>query len=131
MITVNHNMQTIITIIITSDWKNFWPNFDTTICRLELYQNIVSKCQKSCRVSSQSNPDCKISHRLFERFMFLGITDAQLRIPLKPLNVIILWWSKGFQGGPPTGPLWSRETSVSRTAMRLIAVVFSLWMDTN
>ena len=41
---------------------------------------------------------------------------------IKPLNTIVFWWSAGFRG-PSIGLPWCRETLVSRTAIRQIAVV--------
>ena len=43
--------------------------------------------------SLQNYPDRKELHRLFERLATLGITGA----PLKPLNTIFLWCSRGFR----------------------------------
>lgn len=39
------------------------------------------------------------SYRLSERLGTLGIMGVQLRGLLKPLNMIVLRWSRGFQGG--------------------------------
>ena len=44
----------------------------------------------------------------------------QLRAPLKPLNTIVLCWSWGFQWGPK----WGGDKQVSRTAVRVMGVVF-------
>ena len=41
-----------------------------------------------------------------------------------PLKNIVLWCTGEFQCGPQLGPPWCREMPVSRTAVRLIAVVF-------
>ena len=48
----------------------------------------------------------------------------QLRAPLKPLNTIMLWCSRGFRGAPQLGPHHCRETPVPRTAARLIGEGF-------
>ena len=42
---------------------------------------------------------------------------------INPLNMIVQWCT-GVSGGPLIGPPWCRETLVSRTAVRRIAVVF-------
>ena len=42
--------------------------------------------------------------------------------PLKPPNTIVLWWLER----PSIAPIWCRETRISQTALRLIAVVFLL-----
>ena len=47
--------------------------------------------------------------------------------PLKPLNTIMLWWSEGFQDGSSIGSPWCLEMPVSRTTVRLIAVVFRIF----
>ena len=50
----------------------------------------------------QKTPDWKSFHRLSERLASLGIMAAQLRIPLKPYNTIVLWCTGGWQ--PNKGP---------------------------
>jgi len=45
---------------------------------------------------------------------------------LKPPNTIVLWWSKGFQGALNQAP-HNEESLVSRTTLRLIAVVFPVF----
>ena len=42
---------------------------------------------------------------------------AQLRAPLEPLNVIVLWCIARDFRGASIGTLWSRETLVSRTEL--------------
>ena len=65
---------------------------------------------------------CKKLLPLSERLVSLGIMGDQLRVPLEPLNTIVLWWSEGLQGSW-IGPPCCRQTLVSRKAIRLIAVV--------
>ena len=62
-------------------------------------------------VSKVAQPDCKNLHWLSERLASLGIMGVQLGDPLNPpdLNTIVQWCTGGL---------------VSRTAMRLITVVF-------
>ena len=36
---------------------------------------------------------------LSERLPSLGLMEAELGAPFKPLNTIVLWWSELFQGG--------------------------------
>ena len=52
-------------------------------------------------------------HLLSERLASVGIIEAQLRAPLKPLNTIALWWTEGFQG-VLQGSIWCREMLVSQ-----------------
>ena len=57
----------------------------------------------------------------------LGIMGAQLRSPLKPLNTIVLWCTGGFSE-PWIGPPWCREKLAFRSAARLVAVLFPVWV---
>ena len=58
-------------------------------------------------------------HWLSERLASLGIIRDQLRDPHKPPNMIVLdSWGGGSIGHP-----WYRETPISCTATRLIAIV--------
>ena len=63
----------------------------------------------------------KNSHQLSERLASLGIIGARLRAPLEHLNIIVLWWSEGFQRALP----WCWKTPVYRTAVRRIGLFFS------
>ena len=38
---------------------------------------------------------------------------VKLRVPLKPLNRIVLWWSGGFQGALNLVPMMPRDASLS------------------
>ena len=78
-------------------------------------RRITSTWYSSCMYQVVSQ-DCNKIHTLSERLAFLGIMEAQLTASLKPINTIVLWWSKGFQGGPQLGP-----TIVSWTAICFIA----------
>ena len=49
-------------------------------------------------------PDWEKLHPDSERLASLGIMVAQLMASLKPLNTIVLWWSKTFQRDPKVGP---------------------------
>ena len=49
---------------------------------------------------------------------------AQLKVPLIPLDTIVAWCPRGFWGCPQLRPQDCRETPVSRTGVRLVAVVF-------
>ena len=62
--------------------------------------------------------------KVTERLVSVGVMEVQLRAPLKPLGMIVLWWFEGFQGGPQLAPLDTpRDASLS---LRLIAVVFQV-----
>ena len=42
--------------------------------------------------------------------------------PLKPLEVVLLWWSEGFQVVSSIVPPWGRESLTSQTATRIIVI---------
>ena len=56
--------------------------------------------------------------KIYPLYASVSIMGTQLRAPLKPLNMIVLRWSIGFQGSP----LDCLETPASRIAKRLIGV---------
>ena len=65
-----------------------------------------------------------------DRLASLGIMEAPLRLPLKPLNTIVLWCTGAVRGPSNMLHSWCRGTPVSRTAISLIDVVFldQLWI---
>ena len=68
-------------------------------------------------------------HRLSMRFKPHDKIGVQWRAPIEPLDIYVPWCSKGFRG-LLIGQLWSRETTVSRKAVRLIVAYFLFcWVE--
>ena len=88
------------------------------------HRKIQTKCSPNL-----GTPDWKKVHPLSERLASLGMMGAQLKAPLKPLSMIVVWRYEEFQEGPQLGPPWCRKMSVSRIAVRLIVVVFPVWSE--
>ena len=82
---------------------------------------ILHKFTEATKFRGQSAEQfsAKISEKKTEKTHIRYPTNsmgAQLRVPLKPLNTIVLWCSEGFQGVFSNEHTWCRETLVSRTA---------------
>ena len=58
-------------------------------------------------------PDWEISHWLYERLASLGIRRTQLRVPLKPLNIIECCDVREFQGALHRSLMTPRDARVS------------------
>ena len=97
---------------IIVDWKCVW-----TVRVRNMSLHIVSESLLSFYLH------WKKSHSLSDRLLSLVIMSEKLWTPLKLLNMIVLGYAGNFRG-PSIGPPGYRKTQVSRTAIRLIAVVF-------
>ena len=71
-----------------------------------------------------SMPNWENVHLLSDRLDFLGVKQG----PLKPLDSLGLWCLRGFRMAFHCLPPRCREVQVSRTAVRLIFVVFPDWL---
>ena len=68
---------------------------------------------------SHYRPDWKEIHPLSQSLTPLGKLGSQLRAPHILFNVIVLWWSEWFHGGPQLGPCDAGKTIL------LIVVAFT------
>jgi len=58
----------------------------------------------------------------------LGIMRTQFRAPVKPLNFLVPWCSRGFRGSLNCTSMILRNAGLSY-GLRLIAVVFPVWPE--
>ena len=57
----------------------------------------------------RATPNWKNLHRLSERLASPCKIGAQLGAALKPLNTIMLWWTRGFRGCAQLGTMMPRD----------------------
>ena len=66
--------------------------------------------------------DWKNVPQLPEGLASLGMIGAQLRVPLKPPGIILLWCSMGFKGALSWSPIMLKDANPSEKNCQIVAV---------